>query len=170
MATDNKAKPFKGRTPRGIFRFPALTEPDYGNEEFPKPDGEYKVQVILTEAQAEPLIATLEPVHAKAVEEGEVAFANLKVDQRKKLKELKVNDLYSIEYDKETEEPTGNLIFKFTMKASGVSKKNGKESRWSRKPALLDETFTIEGYAKGVAPEAGQRLPCYHRTTNPDRS
>jgi hypothetical protein len=38
------------------------------------------------------------------------------------------------------------------------------------KRVLFDETFTIEGYAKGVAPEADQRLPCYHRTTNPDRS
>lgn len=142
MATDNKPKPFKGRTPRGTFRYPALDKADYGNAEFPKPDGEFKVQVILSEADAQPLLDTLAPVQALAIELGEEGFGNLKVDQRKKLKELTVNDLYSVEYDKETEEPTGNLIFKFKMKASGISKKNGKEEKWSRKPALFD--------AKGV--------------------
>jgi hypothetical protein len=142
MSTDKKPKPFKGRTPRGTFRYPALDKPDFGNAEFPKPDGEYKVQLILTEDQAQPLIELLEPVHAKAVEEGEEAFGQLKVDARKKLKNITVNDLYSVEYDKETEEPTGNLVFKFTMKASGISKRNGKEEKWSRKPALFDSQGT----------------------------
>jgi hypothetical protein len=28
-------------TPKGPFRFPKLTGPDYGNENFPKPDGDH---------------------------------------------------------------------------------------------------------------------------------
>lgn len=139
MSNDKKPKPFKGRTPRGVFRYPALDKPDYGNEKFPKPDGEYKVQVILSEAQAAPLLKTLEPIHAQAIEEGEEAFKELKVDARKKLKEIKVQDLYAVEYDKETEEPTGNLIFTFKMVASGTSKKAGQEPRkWTRRPTIFD--------------------------------
>jgi len=133
---DKKPKNFTGVTPKGIARYPALVEPDYGNETFPKPDGEYKTQLILTEAEAEPLIAALQPIHDQAVELGKAEFAKLKVDQRKKLKELTVNDLFTLEYDKETEEPTGNLIFKFSSKASGVSKKTDK--KWERKVALFD--------------------------------
>lgn len=139
MATEKKAKPFKGRTPAGVFRYPALDKADYGNDAFPKPDGEYKVQVILTEEEAAPLLASLQPVMDQAIADGEEGFAQLKVDQRKKLKAVTINELYATEYDKETEEPTGNLIFKFTMKASGI---NAKKERWERKPALFDAKGT----------------------------
>lgn len=132
---DKKPKNFSSTTPRGIFRYPALDKPDYGNEQFPKPDGEYKVQLILSREAAEPLIAKLQPIYNKAIADGEAEFGKLKVEQRKKLKELKANDLFSPEYDKETEEETGNVIFKFTMQASG---KNKKGEPWSRKPAVFD--------------------------------
>lgn len=49
MATESK---FKKRptytTPTGTFKYPALTKPDYGNEKFPKPDGEFKTRVIMS--------------------------------------------------------------------------------------------------------------------------
>lgn len=138
MSNDKKPKPLKARTPRGVFRFPSLDKPDYGNEAFPNPDGVYEVQVILNEVQAAPLLKTLEPIHAQAIEEGEAAFKELKVDARKKLKKLTVNDLYAVEYAKETEEPTGNLIFSFKMKASGLSSQNGMTSTWKRSPAIFD--------------------------------
>lgn len=137
---DKRPKLFKGISPRGIFRFPSLTKPDYGNDKFPKPDGEYKVQLVLTEEEAAPLIAKLTPEYEKAIEAAEEEFKGLKVEQRKKLKEVAKNDLYATEYDQETEEPTGNLIFKFSMKASGVNK---KKEKWTRKPAIFN--------AKGVA-------------------
>jgi hypothetical protein len=132
---EKKQKNFQATTPRGIFRYPALDKPDFGNEEFPKPQGVYKVQLILTEQEAEPLIAKLAPLYDQAVAEGNEKFKGLKVEQRKKLKELKVNDLYAQEYDRETEEPTGNLIFKFEMNASGENKKGEK---YTRKPAIFD--------------------------------
>lgn len=123
-------------TPKGTFRYPALTKPDYGNEQFPKPAGEYKVQLILTESNAQSLIEKLQPLYDAAISEGQAKFKELKVEQRKKLGELKQNDLFATEYDQDTEEPTGNLIFKFTMMASGISKKDGK--KWERKPAVFD--------------------------------
>lgn len=127
-------------SPKGTFRYPSLTAPDYGNDKFPKPDGEYKVQLILTEKEAAPLIAKLQPIYDAAIAEGKEKFKELKVEQRKKLGALKENDLYQVEYDQQTEEPTGNLIFKFTMAASGKSKKTGDV--WTRKPAIFDAKGT----------------------------
>lgn len=126
-------------SPKGTFRYPALVTPDYGTKDFPKEDGEYKVQLILTEAEAQPLIEKLQPLYDAAISEGEEKFKGLKVEQRKKLGSLKANDLYAIEYDQETEEPTGNVIFKFTMRASG-KKKDG--TTWNMKPAIFDAKGT----------------------------
>lgn len=123
-------------SPKGAFRYPALVTPDFGTKDYPKEAGEYKVVLILSEAEAAPLIEKLQPIFDEAISEGETEFAKLKVEARKKLKELKVNEFYSVEYDKETEEETGNLLFKFAMTASGKSKKDGKT--WNRKPALFD--------------------------------
>lgn len=136
--TDKKEKfaTLKVVSPKATFRYPRLNEPDYGNEEYPKPQGVYSVQLVLSAEEAKPLIEKLQPVHDKAVEEGQVKFDGLSVQQRKKLKELTVNPVYIEEYDKETEEPTGNLIFKITMDASGVNKKTQK--KWTRKPTIFD--------------------------------
>jgi hypothetical protein len=123
-------------SPKGTFRYPSLTSPDYGNDQFPKPAGEYKVQLILTEEEAQPLLAKLQPLYDAAIAEGKEKFKELKVEQRKKLGTLKENDLYQVEYDQKTEEPTGNFIFKFTMAASGTNKKTG--DAWTRKPAVFD--------------------------------
>lgn len=122
-------------SPRGIFRYPKLNEPDYGTKEFPKPDGEYSVRLILTEAEAEPLVEQLQPHLDAAVAEAQEKFKELPVATRKKLKEVTVNELFQVEYDQETEEPTGNVIFKFAMKASGVTK---DKKPWSRKPVIFD--------------------------------
>ena len=136
MATQKQKAP-SFVSPKGIFRYPALTKPDFGTKEYPKVNGEYKVSLILTEEEAQPLIEKLQPLHDAAVSEGEAKFQELKVEQRKKLKELTVTDMYTVEYDKVTEEPTGNLIFKFSTSASGKSAKDG--SSWTRKaPTLFD--------------------------------
>lgn len=135
MATNKKPKNPEFTSPRGTFRYPKLNKPDTGNEQFPKPDGEYSVQLILTVADAEPLALKLQPHLQAAIEEGKEAFKKLKVDQRKKLGDITINELFKTEYDEETEEPTGNVIFKFAMKASGKDKA-GKP--WSRKPVIFD--------------------------------
>lgn len=123
-------------SPKGTFRYPALTKPDFGNEQFPKPNGEYKVQLILAPKEAAAFIKELQPIYDKAIADGQEAFAGLKVEQRKKLKELSINPMFDEEYDKDTEEPTGNKIFKFGMVASGKDKKSG--DTWKRKPVIFD--------------------------------
>jgi hypothetical protein len=135
MTTQKKAKPVRYTSPKGTFRYPALVKPDYGTEEFPKPNGEFKVQLILNEADNQDFINKMQVLHDAAVEEGKKKFSELKVEQRKKLKELKVSDLFAVEYDKETEEPTGNVIFKFSTSASG---KNQKGEEWKRTIPLFD--------------------------------
>lgn len=145
---DKKFKLPSFTSPRGTFRYPALSKPDYGTESFPKPDGEFKVTLILSQAAAEPLIAKLKPIYDAAIEGGKEKFKDLKIEARKKLKEVTEQPLFAEEYDKETEEPTGNVLFTFKMAASGTSKKDG--SRWSRKPAIFD--------AKGK-PLTGSNIP-----------
>lgn len=133
MATKPKNPQYT--TPKGIFRYPALTKPDYGNEKFPKPNGEYKVQLVLSREAAEELITKLQPHYDAAIAEGEKKFKELKVENRKKLGSLTANDLFSEIYDQETEEPTGDVFFKF---ATGASGKNAKGESWIRKLALFD--------------------------------
>ena len=133
--TTEKKKPVRYTSPKGTFKYPALVKPDYGTKDFPKPNGEFKVQLILNEAENEEFIAKMQKLHDAAVAEGEKKFKELKVEQRKKLKELKVSDLFAVEYDKETEEPTGNVVFKFSTTATG---KNAKGEDWSRKIPLFD--------------------------------
>ncbi len=134
---NNKPMRVKLTTPRGSFRWPRLDAPDYGNEKYPKPDGEFSVQLVLQAdaPETKAFIAKLTPYHEQAVRNGEQKFKDLKVDQRKKLGSITVNDLFTTVYDEETEEPTGELVFKFTMKAGGTTKK-GK--RWAQKPVVVD--------------------------------
>lgn len=130
-----KEKRQKFITPAGTFKFPALTKPDFGNEKFPQPNGVYKVVLILSRAEAQVLIDKLQPLYDEAVEKGQEEFGKLKVETRKKLKSITENPLFSEVYDKETEEPTGDVEFSFKMVASGTNKKG---EAWSRKPDLFD--------------------------------
>lgn len=134
-----KAKPFKATTPRGVFKFPNLVTPDYGTKDFPKVNGEWNVRLILDASEAQGLIAKLNPEFAKAKLKAEEEFAKLPIATRKKLKDVTFNDFYTEVYDKETEEPTGQIEFRFKSAASGVSK---DKKKWERKVALFD--------AKGV--------------------
>ena len=130
-----KPKRISGRTPEGTFQYPYLVKPDFGNAQFPDPDGTFKVNLILSLEDAQPLIEQLQPVYDKAMADGAEGFAKLKVEQRKKLKSLTEIPLYTPEYDKETEEETGNVIFKFSTSASG---KNAKGEAWKRTLPLFD--------------------------------
>lgn len=140
MTDKRKAYP-KYTSPRGTFRYPKLTEPDFGNEKFPKPDGEYKVDLVLSAEEAKPLIDKLQPLHDEAMRNAQVEFDKLPVKTRKEFEKKNVtgpvaNSFFSEIYDEETEEPTGDVFFRFKMKASGKNKKTGKV--WKRKPAIFD--------------------------------
>lgn len=139
--TDKKKYFPKFTSPKGTFRYPKLIEPDYGNEKFPKPDGEYKVDLILSAEEAKPLIDKLQPLHDQAMQDAQVEFDKLPVKTRKEFEKKGVtgpvaNSFFSEIYDEETEEPTGDVYFRVKMKASGKNKKTNKV--WKRKPALFD--------------------------------
>ena len=136
--TDKKEKRVRIKlvSPKATFRYPKLNEPDYGSDDYPIEGGAYSVQLVLPAEDAKGLIDQLQPHYVKAIEDGHVKFDALPVAQRKKHGSLKEQLYYTDEFDKETEEPTGNVIFKFKMKASGKDKKTGKP--WSRKPTIFD--------------------------------
>lgn len=137
MANEKRKKNPEFVSPRGTFRYPALDKPDYGNADYPKPQGVYKVDLILEESAeaTQAFLKKLEPLHAEAVKAGEEGFKALKVEARKRLKELTVNPLYKIEYDRDSEEPTGNIIFSIKADASGSRK---DKTTWERKITIFD--------------------------------
>lgn len=125
MATFIKRPTFT--SPKGTFKFPSLSKPDFGNVSFPKPDGEYKTGLIVPAAQAAEIIRKLQPEYDAAIEEGQAAFALLPLASRKKMGSLKEQPFYTSEYDPQTEQETGNVIFTFKTKASLIDKKSGEK-------------------------------------------
>jgi hypothetical protein len=141
MAQQQKKTFPKFISPKGVFKFPSLTEPDYGNKEFPKPNGVYKTGLVVRadDPAVIAFLAKLQPVYDAALQAGCEAFEKLKVDVRKKLKTLTPNPLFTTLYDKETEEETGEISFSFSMPASGIANKDtARERKWTAKPDLFD--------------------------------
>lgn len=140
MAEARKKLP-KFTTPKGKFLYPKLVEVDYGTDKFKKPEGEYNVKLILQadDPATKEFLAKLQPTYQEALSEGKVHFDALPVAKRKELKKLKEGALYQDVYDKETEEPTGEIIIGFKMKASGTYSKGPKTGqKWHRKPVIFD--------------------------------
>jgi len=146
-------------SPIGTFVYPKLSEPDYGTDQYPKPDGEFavKLRLDLSDDATQAFIRELTPHHEKAIEEAKDRFKELPVATRKKLKEISINELYNTVYDPDTEEPTGEIEFKIATKFSGEYK-DGKRAgeRWERKLAIFDnfgrpyqEKVQIGGGTKG---------------------
>jgi hypothetical protein len=166
MANAKRPQAPKGTTFKGIFKWPKLTEPDYGSKEYPKENGEFSVKLVgrIDDPDVQAFIAKWQPLHDQAIKDAEVAFKALKVDVRKKLGKVTVNPLYTELYDEETEEPTGEVEFKFSMQYSGVYKSGPKQGKkWFRRPGIFDArgnemnpTPSIWGGTKGrVAFEVG---------------
>jgi len=129
--TDKKQKLPSFTTPKGVFKWPRLNEPDTKY----KAEGLYSVKLILDEQSAKALIAKLQPHFDAAVAEAKEKYAALPVKTRKE-KEFKTNKFFSPVYDEDTEEETGDVEFNFKMTASGVSKKTNKP--WKRAPRIFD--------------------------------
>lgn len=137
---DRKKAP-KLITPRVTLLFPKLDKPDYGNEKYPKPDGEYSTQALIKgdSPEAKKFIGELMPFYDEAMEWAERKFKELKIETRKKLGSVTRNDLFATVYDNETEEPTGDIRFKFAMPASGIRNKGKKnEEKWTAAPQVFD--------------------------------
>lgn len=117
-------------SPKGKFRYPTLTTPDTKFKE----EGEYRVNLVLDadNKEAKALIASIDRMAAEKLSE---VVAEAKTPAEKKKWGIN-NQPYQFLEDAETGDPTGEVSFKFAMKASGISKKTGKE--WNRKPVLFD--------------------------------
>jgi len=144
-----KRKTVTLQTPKLTLVWPKLNEPDYGNAKFPKPDGEYstKAKADRNDPAVQKFLAQLQAMQDTAQTNAATAFSELKVAQRKELERknggngIQINPFFKPIYDEETEEETGEIEFKFAMKASGIAKKTGK--KWTRKPQLVDARGTI---------------------------
>ena len=119
----------KGVSPRGVFVFPHLNTPD---TKF-KDEGEYHVKLRLSadDPATQALMQLCDREAAKALEEAQAGESSPAKRKRWETKYLP----YEMEEDEDGEE-TGNVLFKFKSRASGVVKKTGKA--WSRKIKLFD--------------------------------
>lgn len=128
-------------SPKGSLKYPKLAEPDYGTKEYPCPQGRYATKLVMKadDPATKAFIEKLMPLYDEAMAEAEQKFAELKVETRKKLKAVSRNELFTTLYDKDTEEPTGEIEFNFKMDASGIANKGkDNERKWSAKPGVFD--------------------------------
>jgi hypothetical protein len=145
--------PVRLTTPRLTLRFPRLRLPDYGTADYPKPDGEYSTWAVgcLTNPSVTAFIAALVPLHHAAQIEAEEQFRRLKPETRRKLGGVKMSDLFMTMHDNVTELPTGDIQFKFAMRASGVSLHEERiatmigrtPQRWHRRPDIFDSRCVL---------------------------
>ncbi len=128
MAKDEKkkVKTITGNTPAGVAVYPRLTEPDTKFDA----DGVYSLKLRLTAEESTGLIETITTVAEEAYAEALEAAV-----PKNKNKVKRATPSFEPEVDDEGKE-TGNILFNFKMKASGVSTKTGKT--WTRKPVLFD--------------------------------
>lgn len=144
MADTKKSKrppKIKGTSPVGVFAWPKINKPDFGNEDYPKPAGEFSVVLVMDKDTPEfsAFVEKYQPMHDKAVAKAKTLFKDLKPETRKKLEKkggVTVNDLYTELLDENTEEPTGKVKIKFAMTASGERKSDG--TKWFARPAAFD--------------------------------
>jgi len=120
MADAKRKKLPQFTSPRGVFVYPWINKPD---TKF-NADGEFRLKLRVSEDDAATIIKQLDKAHADAVVE---AKAKLKAEG-KPTKNMKIADKpYTLELDKETEEPTGHVLINFKQKAKGKNKTTGEE-------------------------------------------
>lgn len=126
--------------PRGVAVYPKLNAAD---TKFKK-EGEFavKIRYDVSNPEVQAFVGRLEPMYEKAIMAGEEAYRALPIASRKKLDAkggFGANPLYSIVYDNDTEEPTGQIEFKFGTPASGeirTGKNAGKT--YVKRPTIVD--------------------------------
>ena len=113
-------------TPRGVAVFPRLNTPDTKFDAA----GVYKTDLALSDS--EPSTQKFKDFIQKRYD----AYV-AKLTEENNGKAPRMNDVpFQPQLDKETGEPTGNTLFRFSSKASGTSRKTGKP--WSRTIPLFD--------------------------------
>lgn len=112
-------------TPKGIAKWPKVVTPD---TKF-NPDGIYSIELVLPEGECTNLCKMLDEIVDKHYEDTKAELKPAKA------KELQKHPAYQLEYEDESGEETGNVIFKFVKNAI-ITKKNGE--RVEVKPKLFD--------------------------------
>ena len=131
MAT-NRKETFT--SPAGKALYPKLQEAD---TKF-KPEGEFSVKLLLTEAQAAPFLEQCESAQEEAFQEKleELKAKKPKMNAAKLAEEIKRAPLpVKPHTDPETGEETGEWAVHFKAKASGTTKSG---ERWERKIPMYD--------------------------------
>lgn len=145
------------RTPVGKAQWAHLTVADTKWN----PDGEYKVNLVLEATKAQDLMKQLDKVQAEN-------YAKAKEENPKKAAKIIDQNPYEEEVDDGGNE-TGNIIFKFKMKARGQTR-NGET--FERKPSLVDgkgKPITNRDFKIGNGSElavAFETIPYYIPATN----
>ena len=137
---DEKKKRKNHTTPKGEALFIHLVTPDHGTTEFPDEDGSFTITLRLSEDEADRLKAMISDELEEAKAEMQEKFDAMPVATRKKLKEPTWIEPGAVEYDRETEEPTGNILFRFKTKAIYKDKKTGQIRK--RKVPVFDSMQT----------------------------
>lgn len=137
--TDTNKDPSSGlhTTPKGTFGFPHLNTPD---TKF-NAKGVYKTGLVLTADEAEEIKALCQAAfdHFLRNERARLEKADLKpVERKKKLTLLERAPHYPVTeaLDQETAESTGEWVVTFSIDATGVAKKTGRE--YSNAPVIWD--------------------------------
>jgi len=115
-------------SPAGKASYPKLNSPDTKY----KAEGEYSVNLVFSEdsPEAKALMDLIDEAHEK-----NVAYWKEGLNEHE-LEMFKVHDKpYRAERDRDTKKPTGNIKFKFGMKAGGTRQ---DKSTWTQQPDLFD--------------------------------
>lgn len=126
---DEKKKRPTHTTPRASSLFVHIVKPDYGTKQYPDEEGSFNITLRLTEAEADQLKAALADEIAEARAEMDEKFNELPIATRKKLGQPAWNEPGAVEYDRETEEPTGFVLFRFKTKASYTDRQGETRER-----------------------------------------
>lgn len=136
---DKNKKPKQHTTPKAEALFVHIVEPDHGTKEFPDEEGSFTVTLRMPEEQAQRFLDSLNEELEEAQAQMDKEFASLSVATRKSLKHPTFVMPGTEEYDRETEEPTGYILFRFKTKAK-YTNKQGKVM--DRKVAVFDSMLS----------------------------
>lgn len=143
MAKNNDRPSFNIITPKGTAIYPKLDKPDTKFDA----DGVYETRLKFDPAATDGMIGRASATWAEIVEKAEAVRDEFLATTKKALaagdgkQKLKAKSITVLEFGADPDvdddgNETGLVVIKAKMKASGVSKKDGKP--WSRKPTLFD--------------------------------
>ena len=118
MANEEKKKKMSYTTGRLNVLFAHIVTPDYGTKEYPDPDGSFTITAKMDQTEYDVFRQMIQAEIKEGIANMEQKFAELPVATRKKLDKPVWIEPGSAEYDRHTEEATGNVLVRFKTKAA----------------------------------------------------